>query len=313
MESSRSRSGLTLIECVVAITIVGILAALLLPALAAIRQSAARIACVHNLRQLGLALQAYRSDNGGFWPSPCRGRSFLAPLLPHLELSPLYNSINSSIVYFGASSTPQNRTAHDTRIAVFLCPADPMAGLSGTTSYAGNSGDGSAWLDGNGLFSPFGEGHTHDNSVTDGHSQTAAVAEWLLGPKRFILREPGRTVLNLPTRVERSEDYAGFVQACDASDLQHAEIAMPKGRDWLRGWQGATQYNHVNGPGRPSCLPDGEPYAGIWTAVSTHSGGDGINLVFADGHTSFVRHSISLAVWRAMGTRNNAEVVTTEN
>src|SRR4051794_32791391 len=106
---SRSRRGFTLIELLVVISIIGVLMALLLPAVQSVREAARRAQCVNNLKQIGLALHNYHSAIGSF---PLGGTltntnystlpmflgyntwSAHGQLLPYLEQTPLYNAIN---------------------------------------------------------------------------------------------------------------------------------------------------------------------------------------------------------------------------
>src|SRR5271166_3973501 len=89
------RGGLTLVELLVIVGIIGLLAAILLPAVQAARESARRASCLNNLRQLGIALQGYVAVNGVF-PAAVNGTGFSAhtQVLEFLEQNNLYNSIN---------------------------------------------------------------------------------------------------------------------------------------------------------------------------------------------------------------------------
>src|SRR3954471_13435231 len=107
----RSRRGFTLIELLVVISIIGVLVALLLPAVQAAREAGRRAQCVNNLRQMGLAAHSYEGTHRYFpigviryTPPQCddasnRRHTLFAALLPHMEQVNLYNSFNFS---FGA-------------------------------------------------------------------------------------------------------------------------------------------------------------------------------------------------------------------
>ena len=111
--------GFTLIELLVVISIIGVLIALLLPAVQAAREAARRAQCVNNLKQIGVALFNYESAIGAFPPgyidyqnNPNNtpdldmgpGWGWAAMSLPFLEQQPLYNAINFSL---GIITTPQ--------------------------------------------------------------------------------------------------------------------------------------------------------------------------------------------------------------
>lgn len=134
----RSR-GFTLIELLVVIAVIAVLIGLLLPAVQAARESARRMQCQNNLKQMGLAVHQYISafsviPKGGFGGQLLASTNLDAPaiasrrinswgtaLLPHLEQAPLFNEINQSLWYLD----PSNLTAGQTFLSVYLCPTNP--------------------------------------------------------------------------------------------------------------------------------------------------------------------------------------------
>jgi prepilin-type N-terminal cleavage/methylation domain-containing protein/prepilin-type processing-associated H-X9-DG protein len=137
------RSAFTLIELLVVIAIIGILIALLLPAVQKIREAAARMTCTNNLHQIGLAMFNYESANGCFPPGiDARYDSAEVYLLPYLEQSAVYNNFNLTTGpwYFTAaalnvppatwtvgSAVPTTTGLWGTQanLKVYLCPSAP--------------------------------------------------------------------------------------------------------------------------------------------------------------------------------------------
>jgi len=119
----RRRQGFTLIELLVVVAIIGILIALLLPAVQSVRESARRMQCANNLRQIGLALHGYLEAHEVFPPAYTRdpGHNMLTFLLPHLELQEVYDRYDWGRPWDDAA----NRQATRVDLAVFVCPSAP--------------------------------------------------------------------------------------------------------------------------------------------------------------------------------------------
>ncbi|MBA4107029.1 MAG: hypothetical protein C0485_14880 [Pirellula sp.] len=176
--SERNVAAFTLVELLVVIAIIGVLVALLLPAVQAAREAARRQQCQSNLRQLSLGLANYESANGAYPPAfeytknadpnaippAFMGPNWAVRLLPYVEQASVYNQIDKTVLAGGAwlpgKAPPSMSHANNEKVrmavlAVFRCPSDtnyndtPMqigTGAAGTTwargNYAANAGNG---------------------------------------------------------------------------------------------------------------------------------------------------------------------------
>ena len=311
------------------IAIIAVLIALLLPAVQSAREAARRAQCVNNLKQIGIALHNYHDVNGSF---PL-GRSLLPPytnlvaysthtlILPHMEQSPLHSSCNFNLPFSDAANT----TLVGVAVTTFLCPSDTTEripdGWAGT-NYAVSEGAFLPWRWGrsdstganasfpapNGAF--FADYSYPMSTFTDGLSNTALVSEKVLGDFSNGISTEQTDLYRPSTATVTTLDEA--VMACAAVDTKNLSLQgiSTSGAPWAWNRNAETIYRHVNGPNTRSCMfPVG--WRLFLSASSKHPGG--INMLAGDGSVRFIKNSIALIVWRAIGTRNGGEVLSADS
>jgi len=304
------RRAFTLIELLVVIAIIGVLIALLLPAVQAAREAARRAQCSNNLKQVGIALHSYHDALGSLPPGilsrpgpdgdnlgPGWGWASLA--LPHLEQSSLANAINYSINV----EMPANLTARTTRLGVFACPSDasfkPTFAVVDTTtsnttpgaticdvassSYPGCFGTGDpsdipGRDNGNGLF--FRNRGVRFSEITDGLSNTIAVGERSQNLSRAT--------------------WTGAVTGAlvPITELQTENGLDPEGGDALV----VSHTGELDGPNSKPAHADQ-----FW---SRHPGG--AMFLMADGGVRFLKERRPLSIFRALATRQGGEFCSPE-
>jgi prepilin-type N-terminal cleavage/methylation domain-containing protein/prepilin-type processing-associated H-X9-DG protein len=131
------RKGFTLVELLVVIAIVGVLIALLLPAVQRVRGAAKRAQCSNNLKQIGLAMQNYHSATGSFPPGNqiFWGAGWATFLLPYLEQDSMYNQLDLNAPMGGPGSwnmVPNWIRLQSFQVSTYICPATPMPALAQT-------------------------------------------------------------------------------------------------------------------------------------------------------------------------------------
>jgi prepilin-type N-terminal cleavage/methylation domain-containing protein len=234
-----TRKAFTLVELLVVIAIIGILIALLLPAINAARESGRRASCQNNMKQLGLALLTNASDHAEVLPSAGQNSpasSWTARILAHLE----YQGLDKRYQYNVDWNNVANAQVVQTLIPVFICPSAPAADKRYQTigSVTGAPGDyaaatgvkqkfyqlagltAPAILDG-GLSS---SGPTPISKITDGTAHTLLLVEDA-GTPQFWTKAGLQSISDTPTNSSNQAVVNGVVQNSPWADpLSHCPI-----------------------------------------------------------------------------------------
>jgi prepilin-type N-terminal cleavage/methylation domain-containing protein/prepilin-type processing-associated H-X9-DG protein len=161
--AARERQAFTLVELLVVIAIIGILVALLLPAVQSAREAARRMQCSNNLKQLGIALHSYHGVYNRFplgasqsdqqWSQITNDHhgSFLIGLLPFFEQQTIHDACDFTTDTAYNSVMPGGQKVHEVWLAALLCPSDEKKYLDGNPLYhsSPNSTKGQKWATSN--------------------------------------------------------------------------------------------------------------------------------------------------------------------
>jgi prepilin-type N-terminal cleavage/methylation domain-containing protein/prepilin-type processing-associated H-X9-DG protein len=288
----RQRTGVTLIELLVVIAIIGLLVSLLLPGIQAARESARRVQCHNNVRQIGIGLITFEEANRKY-PTGCIGRpspgasdkrciSWNVQLLSSIECAELKSQFDFSV----PSYDPRNRSVGHTLVSSFICPSTPEFDLySPDVAFKG-----AAFTDYGGIYGVEGTGRNVErpDSGPQGESQDAQNSEPIQ-----TLRDDSLGVMLYEVPVAPRDVTDGLSKTAIVGELSLRRVKAMD--EWVNGLNifAQEQSTPINGVGLKNEI--GSPHPG------------GASLVFCDAHVEFVAESIEQSVLNAMLTKAGGE------
>jgi len=267
----------------VVIAIIGVLVALLLPAVQAAREAARRVQCLNNLVQTGLAVHNFEFHHETLPPGvtnpdgPIRNEpqgihvSWIVKVLPYMEQNAMFRKFDQSLGAY-ADANAEVRAAE---IRPLECPSDGApftndARSVARSSYVGCHHDNEAPIDKDNHGLLFLNSKIKYSQIYDGSSQTILVGEALTSPEGLGWVSGTRATLRNTSLIETNQPYLGTVQAKNDEKEKSASLFV-----------GGFGSHHPNGA----------------------------NFGFGDGSTRFISRDIETILLRRLGNRADGEII----
>lgn len=292
-----SRSAYSMFELVVILAIIGILLALLLPAIQKTRQAANRTQSMNIMKQLALAMHNYHDSYSSFPPGYGRNNfSAAAHVLPFLEQEPLFKQID----FKKPISDKANAVAAKTAVRLFLSPGDPLPRVTedyGATNYLFNAGSKPDLADNDGVF--YQDSKTKLQDIVDGTSNTLMTGETLKGDggNRAVDVRRQHILLNDKNDLKQLTDDSGVKEFQAGKNIAGDRCARWIDGSFLQGTFTGTR--PANDP-RPDVNCGGQ---GGLSALRTFE--TTVNIGICDGSVRAVNVKADPKIWKLLSSRND--------
>jgi prepilin-type processing-associated H-X9-DG protein len=297
-----------LVEVLVVIGIIGILVALLVPAVQMARESSRRTACQNNLKQIGLGILQFESTHGKYppgkkWSGPPNDPASFAMawssfMLGHIEQRTIHDQINFKVSF----TDPTNLPATTQVIAVYLCPStgriEPHRNSDGHLTNLGSTpGEGLGCIDYMGISGPHKDAKNPVTRVIYGRQRGV-----LIGTKGLPLAD--EQIEPPPVTVETITD--GLSNTFCVAECTGRGVSMKNGAiHALHGaWASGNNVSHTDGS-------INEKTPKVWYTEQIFSDHPrGAQVLMCDGSVHFMDQNTSKSLIRSMASRNGQEILT---
>lgn len=306
----------TLVELLVVIAIIGILIALLLPAVQSAREAARRTQCTNNLKQFGIALHNYHNAKrilppgrlgcDGLATAPCTGQtaaqraghSAFLFLLPHLEETQLYALIDQNLPFWSQDTTwwtPNHLQVVAARPKVMVCPTDTAEPFSLNTTHSASAG--------------------RETTYTLPAGNKAAIGSYAFVSGRYGIVDTlqdakydntGLFYYVIKFRLTQCTD--GLSKTATVGEVMDGHL-QDSSNIWTRALRAVDTLRYTDNP--VNTWPSQPVYSTLYglkvngAFASRHPGGS--QFLFGDGHVTFVNETISKTPYQAISTRAGSE------